>query len=515
MKNGSSKWGNTHSLRKINEVATLVLILSFFSLGCSKGEEAAADTGISPIKESAIEKTAEKSFVTGNETSSSDAHSSAAEDKEKERKNGVQDLKFESLEPLLPPQTKMKVPNVTVRELKPLELKVAGIVCNAFTDADGRLKYLATDKEIVVFNQSGRVKKQIARKGTPPGNLSSCGAGFSLDGRWVWYSYGKSLYPKDENHKYKAMTGVSEIYDENGNLQWTVPGEIDSLSPDGRKATIAIPELGGMKYIERGWDAPKDIKTMFGGAPMMTSCVFDDGVAIVSATPFPTEIFFLNRRLERIETRRFSDNCMIDACLANINRVLIDCGEIRRAEAVLYIYDSRGKEIARSWFPYMGNRYFSFNLNKKLILVGTDFGESLYLDPKNGEILARIDRIKDLTVWNPPIADRKKQLDITGAFHNAMIGKFLVENILLLDGAIVRLRKPVNPHGAEKRKECLIDAVDFTGNMVFSKKFTIDENTSQASPYLKVPIIWREGKTVRFPIGNKLHVIEAVMEVEQ
>jgi hypothetical protein len=86
---------------------------------------------------------------------------------------------------------------------------------------------------------------------------------------------------------------------------------------------------------------------------------------------------------------------------------------------------------------------------------------------------------------------------------------------LLLDGAIVRLRKPVNPHGAEKRKECLIDAVDFTGNMVFSKKFTIDENTSQASPYLKVPIIWREGKTVRFPIGNKLHVIEAVMEVEQ
>jgi len=265
--------------------------------------------------------------------------------------------------------------------------------------------------------------------------------------------------------------------------------------------------------VEKGWEKAKPIRGDFGDAAMMGSCVFNDGLVVLASRPVPAYILVMNRDLDVLKTRKMAGSCRLHACLPELDRVIFDCAEIRHERATLYTIDSKGREISRTWFPFRGNRFAAIDLKKKRVLIGVSTGEALYLNPLDGDVLNRTKRLDGFPESIPmdQFKGNKKDFWNYGVhFAERESRKFLIYRAVLVDGAIVLMRKPIRGDASQLKKR-IIDVVDFSGKTLFSEQFEVGD--TKIRPGLKLPVIWKAGGISKVQIGNKVKAIETMREV--
>jgi len=155
--------------------------------------------------------------------------------------------RYERLEKLPRPVPTVQAPKVKVKYLGVRKAPVPGAIRDVFVDENDRPKYFVTDKYIYIMRPDGKVGKKIARKSDPKKNSETAMVRFSDDGRWVWQVF---VPPEKANHYYYYEFAWTEIYDERGRIWWKLRGNVETLSPNGKFATIRVPEMGGIVLAE-------------------------------------------------------------------------------------------------------------------------------------------------------------------------------------------------------------------------------------------------------------------------
>jgi hypothetical protein len=453
------------------------VLICLFGASCDENytsSDEAKNTTSSPVK-SNDDRSSLESDTPSKEM---EAHPEAATDDKNKKANGSElklkehtpqiqyhTTEFEEFRPLPPPKPTKKVPHAKILDLGFEKSRFEGEIYDVVTDLENRIIAVITRSKIFFLNKEGETKleRSFKRSRGYPSVVHS------NDGGWIWDIFVVKRH-------YESVDVKTKVYDGDGKLCCTVKGGIDSLSPDGKKATV----LGnmGMEYIEFGRKKTK----LFGYSSSGTTqtCVFNDGIVLASS-PGSSIVAAYDRSLDMRKSIRFGIHCRVVGCMSEIDRVFIGCADPRLKQSILLILNSKGEEIRRIWFPILGDNVFDYNGKKKAALAGVDRGEFLVVRPKDGKVLAHIKPVKGLS------------LEESAHPHDAY-GKMLTHKAVLLDCAVA-LRKSIYGPSLSKKTHSL-DVVDFSGRVLFHKRF-------RQSGEFPSFALWREGKNhVAYTKGN-------------
>jgi hypothetical protein len=413
---------------------------------------------------------------------------------------------FEPLVELPKPVPAMPVPKVKVRDLGLQPSPVPGVVLQAFTDENDRPKYFVTEKEIFFMKPDGKVMKKMARKSDPRKNREAASVGFSDDGRWVWQVYVPAEHAGDRLYYEAAAT---EVYDDKGKPWWTVAGNMESISPSGKRAVIALPESAGLVLHEKDSKTEKMVEDK--GTAMSWACAFDDGYLYVSSGDRGSEISVYDARLEKKVMSRFKAHCVLDGCLPSVDRAIVNCSGSR--VGILLLLDSYGREIARTWFPSAGNRHLDFDRKHGRVLVGVSSGEALYFDVSDGHPIHLARRLVGLPEITPRSKfvgtnDEYKQYEFD--YYKQKRSMFLVVSVKVMEGAISRVLSRWYHRDEDPRR--VFEVVDFSGAVLFAREFKLEDS----DPRYRFDLghgLWTDGNVARVPSSGKVQMVEVTREV--
>jgi len=490
-----------------------LLLLCLCGNGCNQSENERVD------KRHAVAKAATKNItdagtITKSSLSNEPQAKGASKVPEKKteslRPAGADGEKFETLETLPPPKPTMSVPKVIVKDLGLSSPPVPGTIYDVFVDKKRRPKYIVTEKAIFFMRSNGKVKKKIARKGDPRVTPETARVLFSDDGHWIWQVYVPEKYAKI--NLYSEATR-SDVYDSRGRLWWRVKGDLETISPNGKRGTVRLPEASGLELWDKESNSRKFVenKRISG----MNACAFNEGFFFIAGS----EISVYNEKFEKNVVKRIKGGCMLDGCLPSVNRVIIDCtGTYEgKTNTNLFILDSKGREINKTWFPRVGNRLLDFDRKQGRAIIGVGTGESLYLNLSDGKVLSvtkRIDGFPEEIPESEFVGSRDDRLRYVSEYNREEQSKFFIERAALLDGAIARIKNKFYIHQGLEAKERIFEIVDLAGNVLFTKKFQVEDPASRATMFgFKLPAVWRRGKNARVSIGGKVHSVKATPEV--
>jgi hypothetical protein len=419
---------------------------------------------------------------------------------------------YRKLEILEPPVITRPVPTVKVRDLGKIKAPaIRGEILDAFSGADERYHYLVTDDAIYVMGAGDKVLRRISKKGYDV-PFGSSGVRWSADVSWFWRVHVlKEDVPEGEKDPYNFAR--TDVYDKQGRLWWSLGGIVESISPDGQKAAIDYPEGMGIGYIEKGWERFEDLAD--GG--LSGACVFDDGLIMISGGAY-SEIARLDREREVVEKDKVLASCGIPVCLGSLGRAFVVCADYSNEKAQLMVLDSKSKVLSRSWFPFAGNRLYSVDWKMKHLLLGVSRGESVYLDITTGEVLHRIGRLAG--VEQPiPLEEfkgtREEHFQHAASLVPIIRKRPLIYRLLLLDGAVLRLRRPYDSKEEEGRKRPILEVVDLAGKVLYTEQIELDRPNAASHGDLPLPLVWKEGGSARIMARGEVKTIGATRGVER
>jgi hypothetical protein len=421
---------------------------------------------------------------------------------------------YRRIEVLEPPVITRPTPKVTVKDLGSRKApKLQGKLLEAFSGADERYHYLVTTDSIYVMGQGDRVVRRIAKKKGTDAPFHSSGVRWSADARWFWHSYViKEEVPEGAGEDAYSFART-DVYDKTGTLWWSLKGMVASISPDGRRAAIEYSEGAGLGYIEKGWE---ESEALVGSGGFSSACVFDD-FTIVVAIGSPSMIVTLNREGKVVGEDKVLADCTLPACVAQLGRAFIECSVPSVEKAQLMMLDAQGKVLAKIWFPSSGNILSAVDWKKKHLLVGVDTGESVYLDLLSGEALHQIGRVEG--VEQPIPLEEFKGTRSDHFLHSASLVPIirkrpLVYRLLLLDDAVLRLRRPYDSNEKEGQKRPILEIVNLAGKVLYSQRIELDRPNALPYGELPLPIVWKEKGAARILNRGKAQTIEVVRGVE-